>query len=70
MSRLLIYTDTSVIRGCEDIEFATDSLALWKEFIKGTHTLVLSDHTFRELEKAPESIRKRILEVPTNNRGI
>jgi len=35
------------------VEFAKDSSALWDEFIKGTLILALSDHTIRELVKAP-----------------
>ena len=70
MRRLLIYTDTSVIGGCEDQEFSTDSLALWKEFVKGAHTLVLSAHTLRELLSAPEAVRQRLLEVPEDHQIV
>ena len=64
MRRLLIYTDTSVIGGCEDPEFSTDSLGLWKQFVLGAHTLVLSAHTLRELLGAPKPVRQRLMEVP------
>ena len=33
MKKLHIYVDASVVGGCEDIEFADDSLALWRRFI-------------------------------------
>lgn len=56
MKRLMIYTDASVIGGCEDQEFAEDSNALWLEFINGRHILVLSSHTLRELEGAADSV--------------
>lgn len=65
MKPLLIYVDASVIGGCEDLEFAEDSRALWQDFVHGSHLLVLSTHTLRELELAPEAVRQRILEVPT-----
>jgi hypothetical protein len=29
MKKMLIYVDASVVAGCEDLEFAEDSLALW-----------------------------------------
>lgn len=61
---LLIYTDASVIGGCEDPEFSADSLALLEAFKRGEHTLVLSAHTLRELQPAPENVRNRLLEVP------
>jgi hypothetical protein len=61
---LLIYTDSSVIGGIEDAEFADDSRALWRCFIDGRHTLVLSAHTLRELEAAPESVNAHLDEVP------
>jgi hypothetical protein len=67
MKHLLIYADASVIGGCEDREFAADSRALWQEFVRGAHTLLLSAHTLRELDQAPEPVRRRITEVPLAN---
>jgi predicted nucleic acid-binding protein len=64
IKNLLMYVDTSVMGGCEDTEFCRDSLALWEHFIAGRHTLVLSAHTLRELQGAPEAVRKRLAEVP------
>lgn len=64
MKRLYVYVDASVVGGCEDIEFAEASLALWRHFIKGTFIQVLSEHTLRELQGAPESVRARLLEIP------
>lgn len=49
MKRLQVYVDTSVIGGCEDEEFAEDSLALWRHFRDGSYVQLLSDHTLREL---------------------
>jgi len=65
--RLLIYADASVIGGCEDEEFRESSLALWERFRTGRHTLVLSEHTIRELAGAPPAVRSHIAEVPAEN---
>lgn len=67
LRRLLIYADSSVIGGCEDPEFAAGSLALWQRFAEGTHTLVLSTHTLRELVQAPAAVRARVDQVPTDH---
>ena len=56
MKRLVIYTDASVIGGCEDSEYEAASLALWERFIQGTHTLALSAHTLREIRTPREVI--------------
>ena len=61
---LLVYVDASVVGGCEDQEFAADSLALWRRFVDGRYTLVLSAHTLRELEGAPEKVGAHLDEVP------
>jgi hypothetical protein len=67
MKHLFIYADASVIGGCEDREFAVDSRALWQEFVRGAHRLLLSVHTLRELDRAPKPVRRRIAEVPPTN---
>jgi len=60
-----IYTDTSVIGGCLDVEFEDGSLALFESFKSGSTILVISDLTLAELEAAPESVRDVLLSVPT-----
>lgn len=65
--RLLIYVDASVVGGCEDDEFRESSLALWERFRTGRHTLVLSEHTIRELAGAPLEVRSRVAVIPTEN---
>ena len=50
-----IYTDTSVLGGCEDEEFREPSHRLLEAFERGELTLVLSELTVRELETAPEA---------------
>lgn len=67
MKKMLIYVDASVVGGCEDVEFAADSLALWRLFIQGVYTPVLSAHTLRELAGAPEPVRERLHEVSVSN---
>jgi len=62
-----IYIDTSVIGGCFDEEFTIWSNQLMTEFISGDKMMVLSDLTLRELELAPEKVRKKIEEIPKNN---
>ena len=64
MRNMLIYADASAIGGCEDPEFAADSLALWQRFVEGRHTLVLSAHTLLELRPAPEAVRAHLARVP------
>jgi hypothetical protein len=64
MKRLHVYVDASVVGGCEDPEYAETSLALWHLFIKGAFMLVLSEHTLRELQGAPDAVRARLLEIP------
>lgn len=60
-----IYTDTSVLGGCEDDEFREPSRRLVAAFQCGELTLVLSELTVRELEAAPEGVRKVLEEVPS-----
>jgi hypothetical protein len=62
--RLRIYTDTSVLGGCEDEEFAEHSLRLVEHFIRGEHILVLSILTVQELASAPAAVRQRLAAVP------
>jgi len=59
-----IYTDTSVIGGCEDEEFQLHSRRLMDAFVRGDLTLVLSELTLRELAPAPPSVRGVLAAVP------
>ena len=70
MKRLYVYVDASVIGGCEDSEFVEASLALWRLFVKGAFVQVLSAHTLRELQGAPDSVRSRLLEIPEANQLV
>ncbi|MEW6747071.1 MAG: PIN domain protein [Planctomycetota bacterium] len=59
-----IYTDTSVLDGCEDDAFREPSRRLLGAFQRGDLTLVLSELTVRELETAPEAVRTVLGLVP------
>lgn len=59
-----IYINTSVIGGCEDEVFSKWSIQLFEEFRQGLTIAVVSDLTRRELEKAPESVKKRLSSLP------
>ncbi|MBN1422689.1 MAG: PIN domain protein [Planctomycetes bacterium] len=62
-----IYTDTSVLGGCEDEEFRTPSRRLLRAFVEGELVLVLSELVVRELESAPEAVRQSLAGVPEEN---
>jgi hypothetical protein len=70
MKRQYVYIDASVIGGCEDVEFAEASLALWRLFVTGAFVQVLSEHTLRELQGAPDTVRARLLEIPEANQIV
>ncbi|HEX9592543.1 MAG TPA: PIN domain protein [bacterium] len=59
-----IYTDTSVLGGCEDEEFAQHSVRLLDSFVRGERVLVLSSLTVQELAVAPAAVRRRLASVP------
>jgi hypothetical protein len=63
-----IYTDTSVIGGCLDIEFRQPSLELLSLFKSGKAVIVLSDLTRLELEAGPTAVRQVLSEVTEVNR--
>jgi hypothetical protein len=59
-----VYTDTSVLGGCEDEEFAEHSVRLMEGFVRGERVLVLSNLTVQELAAAPADVRRRLAAVP------
>jgi hypothetical protein len=59
-----IYTDTSVIGGCLDVEFEDGSNALFETFNSGTNLIVVSNLTLIELENAPQSVKEVLQKVP------
>ena len=62
-----IYIDTSVIGGCLDEEFSHWSNQLMREFRSGFKIAVISDLTLRELEEAPDAVKKVISSIPEHN---
>ena len=65
--KLRIYTDTSVLGGCEDEEFAEYSIRLMEGFVRGELVLVLSNLTVQELTGAPVEVRRRLASVPESH---
>lgn len=59
-----VYTDTSVVGGCEDREFQDPSRRLLEAFRRGDMTLVISELTLRELEAAPAGVREALGRIP------
>lgn len=59
-----VYTDTSVLGGCEDEEFAEHSVRLMESSVRGERVLVLSSLTVQELAAAPAGVRRRLASVP------
>ncbi len=64
MHKLRIYIDTSVIGGCFDSEFETDSNKLLEKFKNGEMIAVLSELTVQELDPAPEYVKSILEEIP------
>ncbi len=63
-----IYTDTSVIGGCLDVEFRGPSLRLLDLFKSGHAVIILSDLTRFELDAGPAAVRRVLDEVTEANR--
>jgi hypothetical protein len=58
------YVDTSVWGGYEDKEFSEWTIPFFEQARQGRFTIVLSDVTIGELEKAPEIIRELPTTIP------
>ena len=63
-----IYTDTSVIGGCFDEEFAEASRRLLNTFKTGEAIIVVSDLTLLELQDAPSRVRAALEDIPLAHR--
>jgi hypothetical protein len=50
---LRVYTDSSVIGGCRDVEFEVDSLRLIHWARRGELTILISEITLREMRVLP-----------------
>ncbi len=65
-----IYTDTSVIGGCLDVEYQAGSSALIDAFVVGSEILVISDLTLIELAQAPVAVQQVLDRVPERHREV
>ncbi len=66
-SRPRVYTDTSVIGGCFDDEFADDSNRLFDLARAGCLTVLISEVVIEELADAPEQVRAVLPSIPTES---
>ncbi|MBI2118042.1 MAG: PIN domain-containing protein [Elusimicrobia bacterium] len=64
MHKLRVYIDTSVIGGCLDSEFETDSNRLFERFKNGEIIAVVSETTLRELKDAPQKVKELLDHLP------
>jgi hypothetical protein len=64
MRLLRVYTDSSVLGGCRDIEFEVDSLRLIHWARRRELTLLISEITLRELEAAPSEVKAILSDIP------
>jgi len=64
MKRPRAYADTSVFGGCFDDEFADASRKFFAEVSAGKAILLVSNTTVRELEGAPQEVRRVLTELP------
>ena len=64
MRLLRVYTDSSVLGGCRDIEFEDDSLRLIHWARRRELTLLISEITLRELEAAPSEVKAILGDIP------
>ena len=65
--KLRVYADTSVIGGCEDVEFREPSRRLIERCARGEVTLVVSAITLQELEDAPRAVREVLRAIGTED---
>ena len=64
MKRLRVYIDTSVVGGCLDEEFATQSRALMDMVVRGEIILIVSDLLLDELASAPDDVQQVLAALP------
>jgi predicted nucleic acid-binding protein len=65
MKKQRIYIDTSVIGGCIDAMFSTESTLLFDMARSGTITFILSDIVLDELDKAPIEVQELLATLPS-----
>ncbi len=59
-----VYIDTSVVGGCLDEEFATDSKRIFEWAVSKRLILLLSDIVIAEIEPAPSQVKKILDDLP------
>jgi len=64
MQKQRVYADTSVFGGCLDREFSAESKRLVGAVQGGQLTVLVSEVVLRELETAPEGVRRILLDLP------
>ncbi len=64
MKRLRVYIDTSVVGGCLDEEFATESKALMDMAARGEIIAMVSDLLLGELASAPGDVQQVLEALP------
>jgi len=66
--RLRVYPDTSVFGAPFDAEFADASEPFWRAVRAGRFDVLVSGLTVSEVEKAPETVRRLLGEIPAGCR--
>jgi hypothetical protein len=66
MFRIRVYTDTSVIGGCLDSEFAIASQRFFEQVRQGRYLVLVSEITYFELQRAPEAVRHILASLPSD----
>jgi len=64
MVKYRVYVDTSVIGGCEDVEFSAASAAFFDQVRRGRYVALVSEVTYFELQRAPETVRRVLDGLP------
>ena len=67
MKKPLLYLDTSVFGGVFDSEFQEDSRRVIAYINSGKATLIISDTTLVEINRAPERVQKLLLDIHGDN---
>lgn len=65
MKRFRVNADTSVFGGCFDDEFVEASMAFFDAVRGDRFVLVVSPTVLAELQRAPEQVRKVLVDLPT-----
>jgi hypothetical protein len=61
---LRVYTDSSVLGGCRDVEFEVDSLRLIHWARRLELTMLIREITLPEMEGAPPEVKAILSDIP------